>query len=227
VKSRERQIALRFLLDQVTSFDVDGRSGVAGVVVGQAHQSVATWVADDHIVSVFAEMPVADLITIAQTVHPVTVDVWRGLQFQAAVRGGGNDTDGQSGATAPLTVSAGTDTDANPWAVSVEIATFGSQQQITWQWDQNTFGSPAADQPVINTVVDSRRTYVLAQVPRNVAPTAQLQINRSGLDPVVVQFNDIDPAFDRTFAAYAFSEPAPYTAQIVGADGVVLASWPQ
>jgi NADH:ubiquinone oxidoreductase subunit 2 (subunit N) len=47
------------------------------------------------------------------------------------------------------------------------------------------------------------------------------------LDPVVVPFNDIDPGVDRTFAAYAFSEPAPYTAQIVGADGAVLASWPQ
>ncbi|HEY4609697.1 MAG TPA: hypothetical protein VIH06_10850, partial [Ilumatobacteraceae bacterium] len=61
----------------------------------------------------------------------------------------------------------------------------------------------------------------------DIAPTAALQINRNGFDPVVVQFNDIDPAFDRTFAAYAFSEPAPYTAQIVGADGAVLASWPQ
>ncbi|HEY4610684.1 MAG TPA: hypothetical protein VIH06_15815 [Ilumatobacteraceae bacterium] len=227
VKSRERQIALRFLLDQATTFDVDGHAGVAGVVVGQQQQSVATWVADDHIVSVFGQMPVTDLIPIAQTVRPVTLDVWRGMQFQGAVRGGGNDTDGQSDATAPVTVSAGTDADANAWAISVATATFGSQSQITWQWDQSSFNSPAAAQPQIDTVVDSRRTYVLAQLPRDVAPTAELQINRTGLEPVVVPFDDKGAAVDRTFAAFAFSEPAPYTAQIIGSDGAVLASWPQ
>ena len=192
VKSRERQIALRFLLEQTTAFDVGGHSGIAGVVIGRDPQSIATWVADNHIVSVFADMPVADLIEIAQSVHEVPVDTWRGLQFQAAVRGGGNDTDGQSEANAPVTVSSGTDTDADPWAVSVGIASFGNQRQITWQWDQNSFGVLAAAQPAINTLVDSRRTYVLAQLPRDVAPTAELQINRSGLDPVVVPFHDID-----------------------------------
>ena len=39
-------------------------------------------------------------------------------------------------------------------------------------------------------------------------------------------FIDIDPTSDRIFAGYAFSEPGPYTAQVVGADGTVLATWP-
>jgi hypothetical protein len=67
---------------------------------------------------------------------------------------------------------------------------------------------------------------VVADLPRAVAAVGQLQIDRVGLDPVVVPFNDAQPSSDRTFAAYAFSEPVQYTAKIVGADGSVLASWP-
>jgi len=227
VKSRERQIALQFMLDQATPFDVDGHSAVAGAVIGQDRQSVATWVADDHIVSVSAQMPVPDLIAVAQSVRQVTLDEWRGMQFQAATRGGGNDTDGDTVSTSPIVLSQGTDSDSHSWTISVGIASFGNQRQITWGLEGNGFGALAAAQPEINTVVDSRRTYVLAQLPRDVAATAELQIIRTGLDPVVVPFNDTDPTFDRTFAAFAFSEPAPYTAQIVGADGAVLASWPQ
>ena len=227
VKSRERQIALRFLLDQATPFEVDGHSGVAGVVIGHDRVSIATWVAGDHIVTLAADMPVPDLVAIAQTVRPVTLDVWRGMQFQAATRGGGNDFDGQNDVSTPVTVSSGTDTDANPWVVSVTSSTFGTRRLVTWRWDRRSFDALAAPQPAIDTVVDFQRTYVLAQLPRDVAATAQLQINRTGLDPIVVPFNDTGAAFDRTFAAYAFSEAAPYTAQIVGADGTVLASWPQ
>ena len=63
-------------------------------------------------------------------------------------------------------------------------------------------------------------------IARSIAASAQLQITRSGLDPVLVSFADADPSFDRTFAAYAFSEPTLYTAQIIGPDGAVLANWP-
>jgi hypothetical protein len=78
----------------------------------------------------------------------------------------------------------------------------------------------------INTVVDGTRTYVLAELPRAIASTAQLLIARADREPVAAQFIDVDPAFDQIFAAYAFSEPGPYTALIVGADGTLLASWP-
>ena len=61
--------------------------------------------------------------------------------------------------------------------------------------------------------------------PRDVASAAQLQVTRSGSDPVAVPFNDSEADVDRTFAAYAFSEPVPYSAQIIGADGAVLATW--
>ena len=60
---------------------------------------------------------------------------------------------------------------------------------------------------------------------RVLAFEAQLQITRSGSDPVTVPFNDSGADLDRTFAVYAFSEPVPYSAQIIGADGTVLATW--
>jgi hypothetical protein len=125
-------------------------------------------------------------------------------------------------------VSFGTDADGGVWTVKVATATFGTQKQVSWQWDDGEFGSsPVRDAAFITTVVDNHRTYVLAQLPRAVAPTARLEIDRDGMDPVFVDFADTDTTSDRTFAAYAFSEPVHYTAQVVGADGAVLATWPQ
>ena len=106
------------------------------------------------------------------------------------------------------------------------MAYSGRQPWINWRWEGGGFESPAHDHPQITTVVDDARTYVLADLPRSIATTAHLQITRSGLDPVVVPFNDAGTEMDRKFAAYAFSEATPYTAQIIGDDGVVLANWP-
>ena len=69
----ERQNALQFFLDNPTTFDVDGHIGTAGSVIGgQPGFTMATWIAGDHIVTVTGTLPVADLVSIAQTVHPVS-----------------------------------------------------------------------------------------------------------------------------------------------------------
>jgi hypothetical protein len=107
------------------------------------------------------------------------------------------------------------------------MSTFATEQHIGWQWQADAgYESRADDTAKIDSVVDNDRTYVLADLPRAVAATASLQVTREGLDPIVVPFVDVDPTFDRTFAAYAFSEPTSYTAQIIGDDGTVIASWP-
>ena len=80
----DRQIALRFLLDHATPFDVDGHLAVAGVTTDQDDFSLASWIAGDHIVTVSAAMPVPELIAIARTVHEVSFEDWNGMQFQAA-----------------------------------------------------------------------------------------------------------------------------------------------
>jgi hypothetical protein len=218
-----RQVALQFFLEHTTPFVVDGHEATAGSLVGQEDQSVATWLDGDHIVTLSGQMPVIQLVAMAHTVHKVPSSEWAGMQLEAKQNSSRFDNYNQ---TVSVPVSFGTDANAKPWIIRVGMAKLPDLQQVNWQWTQSGFGSTAQATAQINTVVDNGRTYVLADLPRTVAAAAQLQVTRDGLDPVLVPFNDADPTFDRTFAAYAFSEPTPYTAQIIGADGAVLAAWP-
>jgi hypothetical protein len=219
----DRQIALRFFLDHSTPFEVDGYPAVAGTIVGQPDQTIATWIAGDNIISVSATLPVQQVISLARTVHQVSSDEWSGMRFQAASSDHDLGTDFQS--TVAVTVSSGTDADGEPWTIKVGVATFSNRQEVDWSWRPSGFGSLTDGTARINTVVDGTRTYVLAELPRAIAPTAQLLIAGIDREPVAMQFVDVDPVFDQTFAAYAFSEPGLYTARIVGADGAVLARW--
>jgi hypothetical protein len=222
----DRQLALRFMLDHATPFDVDGHPAVAGAIAGQQDQAVATWIAGDHIVTVNAVMTVPELIKIARTVHQVSSEEWNGMKFQASRRTDRN-VFGNVDQGTPVPVAFGTDSASEPWKIEVIVQTFSDQQQILWQWDTNALGWPGDTSTArISTAVDDRRTYVLASLPRAVAATANLVITRDGFDPVPVPFNDIGPDLDSTFAAYVFSEATPYIAQIIGADGAVLAAWP-
>jgi hypothetical protein len=221
----DRRVALQYFFDQATTFDADGHVAVAGTVMGQPDFALASWIASDHIVTVSGSVPVPQLIDIARTVHQVTADEWAGMQFQAASRRSGVEFDNPTQSLA-TPVSFGIDAASEVWKINVATVTFPNQQFISWEWTGGGFGWPADDTARINTLVDDQRTYVVADLPRAVATTAELQINREGLDPVVVPFNDAQPTSDRTFAAYAFSEPVNYTAQIIGTDGAVLASWP-
>jgi hypothetical protein len=222
----DRQVALRYFFDHAAPFTVDGHAAVAGVVIGQRGWALATWTVGDHIVTVSATMPVPELIAIARTVHEVSSQEWDGMALQAAQHSGDNNF-GVYEQTQPVPVSFGTDADGKPWTVTVSTATFPTQLQLSWEWGRSGLGTTAGDKAAINTLVSGRRTFVLADLPRSIAPpTAQLQITRVGLDPVLVPFIDANPDVDRTFAAYVFSEPMQYTAQIIGADGAVLAAWP-
>ncbi len=228
----ERQTAIRFFLDHTTTFDVDGHVAVAGTVVGQDDYSLASWIAGDHIVTVSGALTVPELIAVARTVHQVSIDEWQGMQFQATKHNADNNFGGFEADS--VAVSFGTDSESNPWVIKVSVLSFSPNEPgIGWHWDKNHGGfngqypTSADETAKITTVVEDRRTYVLADLPRAVAPTARLEVTRAGLDPVEVTFNDISPDWDRTFAAYAFSEPTTYTAQIIGEDGRVLASWPR
>ena len=221
----DRQIASNYFFDQPTTFNADGHVAVGGLVIGQGDFALASWIANDHIVTISGFVPVPLLIEIARTVHQVSAEEWAGMQLQATQHQADNDFVNYS-QSPPTPVSFGTDAASEAWTIEVSTVGFPNQQLISWQWGLGGFGSSADDAAKINTAVDGRRTYVVADLPRAVAAAGQLQINRDGLDPVVVPFNDAQPTSDRTFAAYAFSEPVNYTAQIVGADGAVLASWP-
>ena len=221
----DRQMAIRYFLDHPTPFTVDGHVAAAGAIVGEPTLAVATWIAGDHIVTVSGATTVPELITIARTVHPVTDSEWRGMQLQADRHLADNNF-GNFESSQPVPVAFGTDADGNNWLVDVVVLTFAKEQQVEWQSVDAGYSSRADDSAKINTAVTDNRTYVYADLPRAVASTASLQVTRDGLDPVLVPFTDADPNFDRTFAAYAFSEPTKYTAQIIGADGTVIAQWP-
>ena len=223
----DREIALRFFFDHLTPFTADGHAAVAGTVPGSSDYVSATWIAGDHTVTVSGNMPEQQLIAIARTVHEVSSSEWQGMQFQAA-RNATPATNGANDYKEELaqTVSFATDSAGNPWTVRVANASFGNQRLLAWKWGADGVQETPSDSAQISTAVDSQRTWVVADLPRAVAATAELHVSRVGLDPVVVPFIDLGPTFDRTFAAYAFSEPGPYTAQIVAPDGTVLASWP-
>ncbi|HEX2782695.1 MAG TPA: hypothetical protein VHN36_03850, partial [Ilumatobacteraceae bacterium] len=227
--SLDRQTALTFLIDHATAFEVDGHSAVAGGWIDQSGYSLAAWTAGDHMVTVTGKLPVAQLIAIARTVHEVSSAEWDGMRFQVVQNQSEEDTTSlNSTEPQPVPVSFGKDGEGALWTIQVALVTSGNARQINWAWGLN--GSDDVTTPddtaQINTFVGNDRTYVLADLPRAIAATAELHVSRGELEPVVVVFNDIDPTLDRTFAAYAFSETGPYTAQIVGPDGTVLANWP-
>ncbi len=227
--SIDRQTALSFLLDHATPFEVDGHSAVAGTWVGESGYSLAAWTAGDHTVTVTGNVPVPQLITIARTVHQVSSAEWAGMRFQVVHNQTEDDASNQSiTEPQPVAISSGTDAEGAQWTIRVSLAASGNERQIEWVWGLNGTNdvTTPTDTAQINTFVGNDRTYVLADLPRAVAATAELHVSRGGLDTVAVPFQDTDPTLDRTFAAYAFTETGPYTAQIVDADGNVLATWP-
>ncbi|MEA3184518.1 MAG: hypothetical protein QOJ74_995, partial [Ilumatobacteraceae bacterium] len=222
----DRQTALRFLLDHATPFTVDGHPAVAGTWTENHDTSLATWTAGDHIVTVAGLMQVPQLIAIARTVHEVSLDEWNGMKLQIARNNSATNAEQSTSPSPPVPVSFGTDGSGDPWTIGASVSAYGGAQQIDWSLGRSADTTTPNDSAQINTYVDNTRSYVLADLPRSVAATAELHVSRAGLDAVVVPFNDIDPTLDRTFAAYAFSETGPYTAQVIGPDGTVLASWP-
>ena len=220
----DRYFALRFLLEDSTPFDVNGLTAVAGKIVGRNDDTMATWIDGDNVITLSSPMPVADVIDVARTVHQVPSSEWEGMRAEAL------RVNSPRSAIVPSqvpSISSGADAASLPWVIGVTMSYSGSQRQVNWRWEGGGVSSVANDHPQITTVVDDARTYVLADLPRSItAATAHLLVARAGLDPIVVPFNDAGPAMDRTFAAYVFSEATPYTAEIVGDDGAILAAWP-
>jgi hypothetical protein len=227
-----RQVAVRALLDHATAFTVDGVPGVAGVagqVIG-GDFSLATWLVDDYIVSLSARMTAPQLIEIAQSVHTVSDAEFRGMQFQAIHNTSElNATSVQHNVTNSVPLWTQTMPSGQELTISVGMETNGSTRLVDWWWGLGSGGysTTATDTAQINTFVDSQRTFVLADLPRTAAgAVATLRISHDGAAPVEVPFVDTDPTLDRVFAAYAFVEDGPYSAQIVGPDGTVLVTWP-
>jgi hypothetical protein len=216
----DRQTALRFTLTETIPFEVDGHSAVAGTMTGEGGVALATWTDGDNIVSVQAAVPVATLITLAQTVRRIGPAEWKNL-LQQQSPGFSEEVHGSS-----HPVSFGTDANGTAWTISALRLSGDTINLVQWGWADGSSETLTTDSPQVNTLVTSTQTFVFASVPRPLASSATLNILRDGLDPVAVPFVDVDPSSNWILAAYAFSEALPFTAQIVGPDGAVLAGWP-
>jgi hypothetical protein len=213
-----------FLLNRPTRFAVGpGTWGTVGSFVGGGDLTMAIWIDRGNTVSVSGNVSITELIDVAKSVHQVSADEWSSIQHQVNANSQQDNsyTEGTRAA-----VSFGTDAAGDAWTVSASFATYGGQRQTNWEWSNNGIGWQPTDAAQIRSAVNDQRTYVLADLPRAVAATAMLRVTRDGMDPVDVPFNDIDPSADRTLAAFAFSEPVAFDAQIVAPDGTVIATWP-
>ena len=186
---------------------------------------MATWTAGDHIVTVSATMSVPELIAIARTVHEISSQEWEGManaggsaQWRQQLRHVRTNAAGAGFVRHRCRKANHGPSRCRPRLPDPGTALVG----VGPEWTRHDSERQGGDQHT-----RQRPAYVCTcRSPRAIAPTAQLQISRVGLDPVLVPFIDANPDVDRTFATYVFSEPTPYTAQIIGADGAVLASWP-
>jgi hypothetical protein len=230
----DRATALRFFLDHITPFEVDGHTAIAGTLPGSDGYAVASWADGDATIVVDGFTSIAQLINVARTVHEVSAEEWKTIE-RYALELNTYPADGSGGSYEPgpaLDVSSGTDADNKSWMISAMIFSHSDPdgnvlREISWQSGNNGWGGPAVDEHVhIISHADANRTYITADLPRAVDARAELRVVRDGLEPVVVPFNDVDPTLDRTLAAYAFSEPVPFTAEITTPDGTVLATWP-
>lgn len=232
VQLSDRSSALRHSLIHTTSFTIDGHGAVAGEEVDRTGTSLATWMVGDDVITLYGSVPTAELISIARTVHEVTAIDWqRMILFAAQHVSLASQSNPLLHEGAFKTVATGQFSTGEAWSIQAAWTTRGDQTYVSWMWpgpdDGNTTMLMTSDVAQLTDELDNGRTFMLAALPRTYDITgATLHIDRPGMEPIAVPFNDLGPEFDRTLAAYAFIEPGMFTAWIETADGSILASWP-
>jgi hypothetical protein len=219
-----RDVAVRFALTDATALTVGEVPGIIGKSAVQPGLTIIQWQDGDRLITIRGNVDPQQLASIAQTVRPGSTDsVEQQVQpDQPDVRilRGEQHTVGSGWLDGPwiVKVSAGAD-DAAEWFVW-----WIGQPAATSTPSESRISVPGPG-PTIETLVEHGRTYVLARVPRSM-PDARLHVNPTGLAPVELAFVDVDASMSDEFAAYAFTEPVPFTAQIVDSSGQTVTSWP-
>jgi hypothetical protein len=217
--------AVRFLVRDQTSVMIDRHRAAAGTVIGFPDVSLVTW--DDRVLifSIAGYLPVTDLVAIARTTRQISADEWEQLNTTAT---GNVFQSGDEARVDPHAVAFGTDADSGEtWTIDVQVLKLGGATELGWSGGGFSAIRLASSSAQISSQVSPDSTFVLADLPRVVSDDATLHVSVEGrAEPVVLPFNDVDAAFDRTFAAYRFDAASPFTAQIISADGTVITSWP-
>jgi hypothetical protein len=219
-----RDVAVRFAMTDTAPIAVGDALGIIGMSAVEPELTILQWQDGDRLITMRGNLPRHQLVAIAQTVRPgATAAVEQQVQ-----------PDPPEAVVAPVEQhTVGSGWLDGPWIVHVSAAPDNATEWFVW-W----IGQPAANStpsegrlslvgpgPSIETFVDHGRTYVLARVPRSMAD-ATLHVNRNGQAPVEVAFVDADASMADEFAAYAFTEPVPFTVQIIDGGGQAVTSWP-
>lgn len=219
----DREIAARFALTHLGEIGSSGFTATIGQLASDPSTTVIQWHDGDRLITLRGNIDVGQLESIALGVHPAD---------NALVRQ-------QVDPDPPAVVV----TETQRWPVSsgwldgpwfVEVApgaASASDWLIWWIGQPSSTGTPSESRlvmggpgPHIDTLVNHGKTYVLAKVPRSMAD-AQLHVNRNGMPTVAVDFVDVGTDVTDRFAAFAFAEAVPFTAQIVSGGGTA-ARWP-
>jgi hypothetical protein len=231
VQLSDRSSALRHSLVNTTSFMLDGHVAVAGERVDSDDMAVVTWMVGNDVITLNGSVPKSELMDIARTVHQVTVTDWQQMIREAS------QNVSLASASSPIVhegvfgqVATGRYGNGDTWFIQAAWATRGDESYVSWLWpgpdDANTTMLPTSDTPQLTDQLDAGHTYVFAALPRTYGTGATLHIKRADLEPIAVPFTDIGSEFDRTLAAYAFTEPGIFSAWIEATDGSILAAWP-
>ena len=219
-----RDVAVRFAMTDTTPIAIGDLPGIIGMSAVEPELTILQWQDGDRLITMRGNLPRHQLVAIAETVRPGATDA-----VEAQVQ---PDQPAAPVLTSALhTVSSGWLD--GPWVVQVSAAPDDATNWFVWWIDQPASTSaPTTGRlsvqgpgPTIETLVDRGRTYVLARVPRSMAD-AKLEVNPTGLSPVELTFVDVGADLADVFAAYAFTEPVPFTAQIIDGTGQTVTSWP-
>jgi hypothetical protein len=230
-----RDPLLPFLIGSPTAFTVGRRAvGVAGTALRWWDGgSVAQWIdPDGWLVTIRSTLPVVELVEVAQSASPASDTEWRDRRRAAQ-----SFTTLPTGWTALGKVADGSlSHDGGYWRLSLgrqQSDYFG--ERYGWRLNadgpdgatkNNAIDAGAIGRPALTSTVFNELTVITATLPGDYPSGAWLQIDRFGLDPIVVPLTKPEPDFTITAAAAVLEDVTPFVARIVRADGTVWATWP-
>ena len=222
-----RALVEKFALTNTATFSVGNLPAIVGLSAADPAVSIAQWRDGERLITVRGNVGIGSIVAIAGSVHESSRSAVEKLLVAstppvvAALR------------VEPATVASGTLDDGRQWTIQVSArSTRETTDGYVWWFrppratgPMETRSSLPSGAPIIESVVEDGLTYVLAKVPRSMAP-AQLHVNPTGQPSAVSSLTDVDPDLSDLFTAVVFPEVVPFTARIVDGNGTTVASWP-
>jgi hypothetical protein len=224
----DEPLVAAFALTSTTRFSVGDHPAIVGPWSADPTVNIAQWRDGERLITLRGNLDPAQLEAIAQTVHESSIPEVR-QQLQAGI-----PPTVPALQIEPRTVVGGKLKDGRDWLIQVSLRNLADPGSGYLWWigqpedstrPSETRASLPGDAPSIDTFVEHGRTYILASIPRSL-DGAELHVAPTGLPSIVTRLRDVDPALPGEFAASVFTQPVPFTARILDADGKILAFWP-